>query len=236
MCGRYTIADPEAILRELEELGVREFDLDLAPRYNLAPSQAAPIVATGAPERAVAGRWGFVPAWARKREDAERPRPMINARAETAARKPAFRDAARRRRCLVPADGYYEWKPEGGRKQPYYIRARSGRPFVFAGLWAPMGEGETDQGGRTFAILTTEADDLVAPIHDRMPLILGERARAEWLVAGELRPDDAQRILARPDPPAMEAYPVSPAVGSPAKDDPSCIRPLPRQRDLFGGA
>lgn len=231
MCGRYTIADAEAILEELERFGVREGPEELLPRYNLAPSQRAPVAASDAPEKLAFAKWGFVPAWARRQGEERAPKPLINARVETAARKPSFRDAARRRRCLVPADGYYEWKPEGRRKQPYYIRARSGRPFFFAGLWAPaVGEGEDD---RTFAIVTTEADELVAPIHDRMPLILDPEAAAKWLAPGELSPDDAEALLASAAPPEMQAYPVKLAVGSPAVDDPSCIEPTARQPSLF---
>lgn len=230
MCGRYTATDPEAILRELEPLGVDEIDADfeLSPRYNVAPSQVVPVVATDAPNRLVPARWGLIPSWARRKSD--RRKALINARAESAARQASFRDAVKSRRCFVVADGYYEWKREGSKKTPHHIRARSGRPFVFAGLWAP---GAEDDPHRSFAILTTEADELVAPIHDRMPLILGPKARARWLRPGELAPADAEAILQNAEPPEMIAYPVSRAVGSPSVDAPSCIEPLSRQPSLF---
>ncbi len=230
MCGRYTATDPEAILDELRDLGVAEIDVELSPRYNVAPSQVMPIVASDAPARVVPARWGLIPPWARRRADRRPQKPLINARSETAAHKPSFRDAVKARRCLVLADGYYEWKREGARKTPHHIRARSGRPFVFAGLWAP---GDDDDPVRTFAILTTDADELVAPIHDRMPVILGREARARWLDPNALRPEQAEAIVAEAGAPEMEAYPVEKAVGSPSVDDPSCIEPAARQPTLF---
>jgi putative SOS response-associated peptidase YedK len=229
MCGRYTATDPDAILEELRHLGVEELDVELRPCFNLAPSQIMPIVASDAPRALVGARWGLLPPWAR-RQASKPTKPLINARSETAAHKPSFRDAVKRRRCLVIADGYYEWKREGKTKTPHYIRARSGRPFVFAGLWAP---GVDDDPIRTFAILTAEADELVAPIHDRMPIILGGEARARWLDPEALSPDQAEEILLEAGAPPMQAYPVSKAVGSPSFDEPACIEPVARQPSLF---
>ncbi len=251
MCGRYTMTDPDAILDELAPLGVSASEEEVVPRYNIAPSQRAVVVASDDPRRLVKARWGLVPPWAHKRKPADRaPKPLINARAETAATKPSFRDGVKRRRCLVVADGYYEWKADGAKKRPFYFRARNGRPFVFAGLWAAgpaPGAGEGDDRGtpergfdrlgpaeRSFAILTTSADALVSPIHDRMPVILGDEARQRWLFAAELTADDVSAIVENADPPALETYPVAPAVGSPANDDPRCVEPLPTQPELFG--
>jgi putative SOS response-associated peptidase YedK len=230
MCGRYTATDPEMILAELLDLGIDEIDLELSPRYNVAPSQVAAVVACDGPRRLVPAAWGLIPTWARRQTGGRPFKPLINARSETAAHKPSFRDAVKRRRCLVIADGYYEWQREGRRKTPHYIRARGVRALTFAGLWAP---GDDDDPVRTFAILTTAADELIAPIHDRMPIILGAEARARWLASGDLSPAQAEAILHSADSPAMQAHPVTSAVGSPSFDEPACIESVARQPSLF---
>ena len=150
---------------------------------------------------------------------------LINARAETAATKPAFRGAFRQRRCLVLADGFYEWQRQGGRKQPFYIRLRDGRPFAFAGLWEQW-EGP-DGGAITLcALLTTAPNDIIRPLHDRMPVILGPRDYALWLDSDMQRADVLQPLL-RPYPPAeMTAYPVSTRVNNPGHETPACVDPL----------
>jgi len=150
---------------------------------------------------------------------------MINARAETAAAKPAFRSAFRRRRCLIPTSGFYEWRPTNGRKQPYYIRMRDGRPFAFAGLWERW-EGPDGGSVETCAILTTEANAVLSSIHDRMPVILGRGDHALWLDATVEKPESLSSLLVPFDPAAMTAYPVSTRVNSPSFDDPGCVAPV----------
>lgn len=229
MCGRYTVSNPGEILPEL--LGHQDFAAT-APRFNVAPTQAAPVVVAGedGSRRLESMRWGLVPYWA---EDPEIGHRMINARAETAAVKPAFRDSFERRRCVVAADGFYEWRKEVGGKQPYLLRLSGGAPFGFAGLWDRW----RGPGGRvlqSFTVLTTSSNELLAPIHDRMPVLLGAVARTAWL-ASHAAPDDLARLL-RPYPAAaMEAIPVSDYVNSPAHDSLECMQPLlaPRQDALF---
>jgi putative SOS response-associated peptidase YedK len=218
MCGRFSLFTPAPDLAGL-------FDLagfpELAPRYNIAPTQpVAAVRACDSGRELVRLRWGLVPPWSRDTKVAP-----INARAEKAADKPMFRAALRKRRCLIPADGFYEWLALAGakRKQPHCFRARDERPFAFAGLWerwvGPDGPVES------CAILTTEANDLVRPVHDRMPVILPERHWAAWLDAG-LQDAAALVPLLRPFPAdAMRAYPVGSMVNSPRNDWPACLEP-----------
>jgi putative SOS response-associated peptidase YedK len=214
---------PEAMRRLFETAGALA---NIPPRYNVAPTQDAPVVRLRADgERAIAMlRWGLVPAWSEGPDSGYR---MINARAETVATKPAFRGAFRRRRCLVPADGFYEWRKEGARKQPYRIRLRGGGPFAFAGLWErwspERGDAEVIE---SFTIVVTDANALLEPIHERMPVILAQSDYGAWLDVQGTEPEAAQALL-RPYPPdQMEAYPVSLRVNSPRNDDPECIAPL----------
>jgi putative SOS response-associated peptidase YedK len=212
MCGRFLLFSDGPTL-------AARFDLtsfpELAPRYNIAPTQpVAAVRAGGAGRECVALRWGLVPSWARDARQAP-----INARAETAAEKPTFRAAFRKRRCLVPADGFYEWATLGRRKQPFCFRPWDERPLALAGVWerwdGPAGPVES------CAILTTEANDLVRPVHDRMPVILPERHWPAWLDAG-LQDAGALAPLLRPFPSdALRAYPV----GDPRQDGPDCLTP-----------
>jgi putative SOS response-associated peptidase YedK len=165
-------------------------------------------------------RWGLIPSWAK---DAKLGARMINARAETVADKPAFRSAVRRRRCLIPSDGFYEWRKLAGGKQPYLIRFTDGSPFAFAGLWErwhdPVGEAVD-----SCTIITTTPNEVVAELHDRMPVILPQRHHDEWLGSSAVDGDRLDHLL-QPHPPAgMEAYPVSTRVNSPRNDDPECVR------------
>lgn len=220
MCGRYSLTSPLESVRRL-------FDVagggNLAPRYNIAPTQLAPVVRLA--EGAAGGRrldpltWGLVPAWAKDPSTGAR---LINARSETAAGKPSFRSAFRRRRCLVPADGFYEWKAEAGGKQPYRIAFRDDRPFAFAGLWEHW-QGKDGAELESFTILTCEANALLRPLHARMPVILEPEAHARWLdpdaggVADLLLPYAGE---------GLHFFPVSRRVNSPRHDDAECIRPL----------
>lgn len=230
MCGRFTLTDPDADLAE-------QFNLpdvpDLQPRYNIAPTQpvaAVRVAAESAARELALLRWGLIPFWAKDPGIGAR---MINARSETAAEKPAFRAAFRRRRCLVLADGFYEWQKENGGKQPFYIRLRDGQPFAFAGLWESWkGEGETVIESCT--LLTTQPNDLIHPLHNRMPVILHPRDYALWLDP-EMQAAERLKPLLRPYPfEEMVAYPVSRFVNKPQNDDPRCIEPLPEDRPLPG--
>jgi len=195
----------------------------LEPRYNIAPSQPVLVIPNRGPRRLRPARWGLVPHWAADPAIGHR---LINARAETLATRPAFRDAVALRRCLIPADGFYEWQRAGGRRtQPFYVRRRDGSPFAFAGLWdvwrAPDGERIA-----SCTIVTTDSNALLAPIHDRMPVILDEVAYDAWL---DPRPRAAAALEGLLVPFAaapLEAYPVSTLVNTPANDDPQCIAPL----------
>ena len=215
MCARYSLITPVVEI-------VRLFNLPLdtaprAPRYNIAPTQQVPVVVSAPGGRALRDlRWGLIPFWAK---DASKP--MINARSETAAEKPTFRGSMRHRRCLVPADGFYEWQGPAGKKQPFLFSPPGGGPLAFAGLW----ERWTGSDGApldTFAILTTAANAVVAPVHDRMPVILPPDAWAAWLDpattdAAALRP----LLVPAPDE-LLTARPLSKHVSSVRNDDPAC--------------
>ncbi len=217
MCGRFTVTSPADIL--IEEFGLTRVSAAFAPRFNIAPTQLAPVVTHFRARELELFQWGLVPSWARNKSVGPQ---LINARAESLATKPAFRDAFAKRRCLVLADGFYEWKREVGRKIPMYVRRESRRPFAFAGLWegwlAPDGELV-----RSVTVVTTEPNDVMASIHDRMPVILPPDARELWL---DPRIDDPARLSALLRPYAggdLEAFSVSTLVNSPANDCPDCI-------------
>ena len=219
MCGRYTLASPTE--RLAEEFGVNASSIELSPNYNVAPTQGvAAVLEEGGQRRLEVLRWGLIPPWA---DDPGIGSRMINARSETAPGKPSFRRAFRERRCLIPADGFYEWQRTNGAKQPYYIHMEDGRPFAFAGLWESWskgGEGEV----RTCTILTTGANALVGGVHDRMPVILAHDAYDVWLDPASER-DELTGLLAPYPVDEMEAYPVSRFVNSPSNNDPRCIEP-----------
>ncbi|MCB9946247.1 MAG: SOS response-associated peptidase [Rhodospirillaceae bacterium] len=226
MCGRYLITSPlEAIL---EMFAVDPADRpNLEPRFNLAPTQQAPVVRRGddGARHLALLRWGLIPHWAKDVKIGAR---LINARAETAATAPAFRESARRRRCLVVADGFFEWQKQGKAKQPFLIRRRDNRPMAFAGLWSAW----TDpQGARleTFTIITTAADAMMAAIHDRMPLILPSAAWPAWL---DPSPIDIA-TLGPADGAEMTAVPISTRVNSVKNDDAEVIVPLAEQPTLL---
>jgi putative SOS response-associated peptidase YedK len=236
MCGRYSLTDPVEALRRL--FGVTAPN-SVFPRYNIAPSQVVPVLrrsADGAREVALL-RWGLVPSWAKDIDIGNR---MINARSETAAEKPAFRAAMQRRRCLVPADGFYEWQGPQHGKQPYRIVIGEGDPFAMAGLWEEW-QAPTGDVLETFAILTTEATASIAEIHHRMPVILSPDEYDTWLDATQAA--DTSGFAGRPTP-GLHGYPVSTHVNRPANDDPACLEgvdlpaappppPPPKQGELF---
>ena len=216
MCGRYALFDPDARLAPL-------FDLDhptqITPRYNIAPSQTVPIVRVVDDRRRLdLARWGLIPSWAKDTKIGYR---TINARGETVFEKPAFRSAARKRRCLMPASGFYEWRkdgPEKTAKTPHWIHLKNGSPFAFAGLWeqwvSPDGEAVD-----SCSIVTTTANDLVREIHERMPVILPTSAYERWLDPGEVAPERLRSLIAPYPADEMDAHPVSTRVNSPKNDD-----------------
>jgi putative SOS response-associated peptidase YedK len=222
MCGRFTLrASPSVIAEQFSLFEVPPF----TARFNIAPTQAVPVIRmrpTAAKERELAWlRWGLVPSWAK---DASIGNRLINARAETAAEKAAFRTALRRRRCLVVTDGFYEWQRSGRTKQAYFIRMRDDRPFAFAGLWETW-EGADHSVLESCTILTTEPNALMRPIHDRMPVILRPEAYSCWLDTSVQDPSRLSRLLVAHASEPMEAYRVASLVNSPAHDTPLCIEP-----------
>jgi putative SOS response-associated peptidase YedK len=224
MCGRYTLTssgDELALLFDLSEIP------SLPTRYNLAPTQQAAVVrvtAPGAPRHLDFLRWGLVPYWA---DDPKIGNRMINARSEGVADKPAYRWSFRKQRCLIPTDGFYEWKKEGKLKQPYHIRRKDRTPFAFAGLWARWkpkdGSGEPLD---TYTILTTDSNELIRPLHDRMPVILDRESFDLWLDPTVDDRERLQQLLVPYDGGVMETVPVSRAVNSPANDSPGCLAGL----------
>ncbi|MFW6079963.1 MAG: SOS response-associated peptidase [Gemmatimonadota bacterium] len=221
MCGRFSLATPRDVL--IEEFGAPEFTFDYRPRYNIAPTQpVAALVRDGDGARIGPLRWGLIPHWA---EDPSIGNRMINARAETVHRKPSFRAAFRRRRCLILADGFYEWaRLEDGGKAPYRVHRRGERPFAFAGLWERWRPGGEDEPIHSCTIITTDARPELRDIHPRMPVILPAEDRERWL--HEDAGTDALRRLLRPYPgDDLEAYRVSRVVNSPRNDGPECFEP-----------
>jgi putative SOS response-associated peptidase YedK len=234
MCGRFTLRTPLKRVAELFDAAADDWAAGARPRYNVAPTQTIAAIRLNEAHR---GRelvplvWGLVPHWA---DDPAIGNRMINARAETLASKPAFRDAFRRRRCLIIADGFYEWQKRDGGKQPYYLRLKDELPFAFAGLWDRADKLATPLESCT--IITTDANELVRPLHDRMPVILDEEGCRQWLEAAEVDAEVLQSILRPYAADRMVAYPVSTAVNSPRRDGPECIAaatPSKRQGSLF---
>ncbi len=219
MCGRYTLATP--VERLSEEFGFENSSVELPQSYNVAPTQGVAAVLEEDGERHLEMlRWGLIPPWA---DDPQIGSRMINARSETAPEKPSFRRAFRERRCLIPADGFYEWQRTNGAKQPFYIHMEDGRPFAFAGLWESWGKGGEGEV-RTCVILTTEANAVVGEIHERMPVIVAPDAYDVWLDPASERDELTGLLVPYPED-GMEAYPVSRFVNSPSNNDPRCVEP-----------
>jgi len=220
MCGRFTLT---ADLDDLaERFSFQVANLSFKPRYNIAPSQQVLAVIGAEERRGGLLRWGLIPSWAKDPSMGDR---MINARAETVAEKPSFRRALQKRRCLVLADGFYEWKAEGKKKTPLYIALKNHQPFGFAGLWETWKslEGETIH---SCTIITTTPNALMESIHTRMPVILPRDAEAAWLDRAIEAPERLLPLLIPYSAKDMDAYAVSPAVNSPRNDSPACIEPL----------
>jgi len=217
MCGRYTITATPEVLRAL--FGYAE-QPNFPPRFNIAPTQPIPIVRLVDGKRHFAlVRWGLLPSWVK---DPKKFTLLINARGETVCEKPAFRAAMKRRRCLIPADGFYEWQAGGQRKQPFYIHAKSGAPFAFAGLWETW-TGPNGEELETGTIVTTTANKTLAPIHDRMPVIVPRDAFDLWLDAANVDPKTAEALIVPAPENFLEAYPISTDVNRVANDNPKLL-------------
>jgi putative SOS response-associated peptidase YedK len=218
MCGRYTLKTPLNVLTERFDIG--EAPSSITPSYNIAPTQhVATVLSENGKRKLEMLRWGLIPSWA---DDPEIGNRMINARAETVAEKPSYRRAFKKSRCLILADGFYEWQKTDSGKQPFHIRLQDGSPFAFAGLWESWDKGD---GIRSCTIITTDANDLVGEVHNRMPVILHPEDYEMWL-----DPDFDERepltSLLKPFPAeAMEAYPVSRRVNKPSNNEPGVVEP-----------
>jgi putative SOS response-associated peptidase YedK len=228
MCGRFTLRTAPAELVEIFRL-LRE--PELAPRYNIAPTQKVAVVrpAEGAARELTLMHWGLIPSWSKDPKMGAR---LINARGETVADKPSFRSAFKRRRCLIPADGFYEWaQTDGNTKQPLLIGLKNGSPFAFAGLWEHWeGEGRPVE---SCTIITTHANELLRPIHDRMPVILPEERYDAWLDSDNDGRERLQEFLVPFPADELAFVAVSTAVNNPRNDSPDCVKPLPHVDSLF---
>ncbi|MCX7895162.1 MAG: SOS response-associated peptidase [Thermoanaerobaculum sp.] len=220
MCGRFVQATPAEVIAEV--FGLEEVPV-LSPRFNLAPTQEAAVIRVESGQRRLVWlRWGLIPFWAREAQMGQR---LINARAETLAEKPAFRQALSFRRCLVPATGFYEWKQEGAGKVPFFFQLRRGGPMAFAGLWERW-EPPQAPAVESFTIITTAANAFVGSFHHRMPAILPEEAWERWLDPTNRNGSTVLPLL-RPAPDDwLEAVPVSRKVNNPAYDAPDCLAPV----------
>ena len=232
MCGRYRLSRRKQIIEEHFDVSGEE---DWAPRFNIAPTQSVPVIRQNPKEpvrQLSLMRWGLIPSWAK---DSSVAASMINARAETASTKPAFRDAMKSRRCLIPADGFYEWSRTGKTKQPYCFEINEGQLFAFAGLW----EGWKDPSGqwvKSCSILTTTPNAVASAVHDRMPVIIDPDTYDLWLDPGMKGVSAASDLLKPYDARLMRCYPVSTRVNQVANDDDECTKPLElveAQRRLF---
>ncbi len=226
MCGRFTLAsDTERISDAFSNMQIQ---MDLSPRYNIAPSQDVAVIANTKENEGGKNveffQWGLIPSWAK---DAKIGNRMINARSETLSEKPSFRTAYKRRRCLILADGWYEWQEIPGEKtkQPVYIRLKSKDPFAFAGLWEEWKANWMEKPLRSCTIITCAANQFLEEIHHRMPVILPKDAYSQWLDPDEQSSEKLQPLLKPYTSDDMDAYPVSRFVNRPANDSPECIAP-----------
>ena len=223
MCGRYKLSRRKQVVEEYFDAASSEEDW--SPRYNVAPTQPIPVIRQHPKEpirELSLMRWGLIPSWAKDASGAAR---MINARSETASTKPAFRDALKSRRCLIPADGFYEWLRTGKSKQPYCFEVNDGELFAFAGLWERW-KNPSGEWIKTCSILTTTPNAVTAPVHDRMPVILDTDGYDLWLDPGMTNLDAASDLLKPFDARLMRSFPVSTRINSVVNDDAECSRPV----------
>jgi putative SOS response-associated peptidase YedK len=226
MCGRFTLTTPEELIAEVFALDERP---KLSARYNIAPSQPVAVIVAPQGRRTLElQRWGMLAPGDAEREDAL----LINARAETLATKPVFRESFRARRCLLPADGFYEWRKAGSRREPFHFRLRDRSPFAFAGLWREEKDASEGQPLRSCVIVTTEPNAVTRDVHDRMPVILSPDAYTVWLAAGKSEVGELQALLTPYPAEKMEAVRVSSFVNGASAEGPRCLEPE-RQASLF---
>jgi len=222
MCGRFTLTvSPDT----LSSLFKAEWSSPFRPRYNIAPTQQSPVVRTSQADNKLhidLLKWGLIPSWAK---DASIGNHMINARSETVDQKPSFRTALKHRRCIVPASGFYEWQEVGGKKHPLYIKLKDDSLMMFAGIWDHWKntEGEVIE---SFSILTTVTNELIQPLHDRMPVILTPENKDIWLDSQVADPERLKPLFIPHSSDLMEMYHVSDLVNSPRNDNPECIQPI----------
>jgi putative SOS response-associated peptidase YedK len=218
MCGRFTLHTPTA---RIEEAFHVHSGLELKPRYNIAPSQDIPIIRDTGTERELAmARWGLIPGWSK---ESRTKYSTINARIETVAEKPAYRTPFKQKRCLVPADGFYEWKMVNGTKIPHHIRMKDSRVFAFAGLWDRWED--EDDSIESCTIIVMPSNGVMRPIHERMPAIISPAHYDVWLDSSLSDKQEIMNCLS-PDPSSLlTAYPVSTRVNSPKNSDERCIKP-----------
>lgn len=222
MCGRFTQQRPASELAEI--FAAEPLADELGARFNVAPTDDAYVVVQREDRRAItAYRWGLVPHWARDLKTGSK---MFNARAETLTTSPAFRDAFKRRRCLVPVDSFYEWKREGNIRQPYVVAQPDGRPLALAGLWAGWKDSETEVVRRTFTIITTTPNDALTDLHDRMPVMISDGAWDRWLDPAPADPGELIGLLQPTDELALRVYAVNRDVNDVRRDGPELIAPL----------
>jgi len=226
MCARYTLT--VEITQILKRLLIKPAGREIPPSYNIAPTQTAPVILNDRERSLEFLRWGLIPSWAK---DATIGHKLINARAETIAEKPSFRRAFKKSRCLIPADGFYEWQtaPDGRTKIPMRIRLKSKEPFTFAGLWESWKDPQ-EKEVRTFTIITTGPNEMLQPIHNRMPVILKKENEEEWLDPNADPGRLANALVPYPSD-EMEAYAVSRRVNNPRVNDPELIVPAVRPPD-----
>lgn len=222
MCGRFTMTiDPTQLQEAFPWADIPD---DLPPRYNIAPSQPVAVIPNTGDNVLTMYKWGLIPSWSKDPAIGDR---MINARAETLSEKPSFRNAVRRRRCLILADGFYEWKQIPGMKskQPVYLRLNPYRPFAFAGLWEIWNAPDGSEV-RSCTIITTQPNSLIEPIHNRMPVILPPEVYSQWLAPEDRQPAQLNQLLVPYPSSEMVAFPVSRLVNSPQTDTPELIKPV----------
>ncbi len=220
MCGRYTLRKSEIEIAAADIIVTQT----LTPRYNIAPTQQVPVcrIKDGTLELADV-QWGLVPSWSNNLKSNAG---MINARGETVAQKPSFRAPLRNRRCLIPADGYYEWQNTDGCKQPHFIRLKNDSAFAFAGLWDLWVDKNGSTALESCCIITIAANRLLEPVHDRMPVMLEQKDYDEWLDPDVKDADRLERLLRQYAEDEMEVYSVSFVVNSPKNDDGRCVVPM----------
>ncbi len=229
MCGRFTLISSVSDLQL--RFGFAMEPTWVGPRYNIAPTQQVLAVTNDGTRQGEMMRWGLVPSWAKDIKIGNR---MINAVSETAATKPAFRSAFRRRRCLVLADGFFEWRKEGKKRVPLYFTQKSGEPMAFAGLWENWKSAE-DEWVRSCTILTTAANSFIEPVHNRMPVILSAETEPLWLDPMTETPTNLEPLLVPAPPELLEVREVSPVVNNARSEGPDCIAPVtpPEEVRLF---